>query len=189
MKVSFWKPPWYPAEPSHELRSIPAIIKGSWQCAVVEFVAAHRAKRALGKVGPKGIQRFLNRELNQRFTDAGWTVNDGRYVCESTLVRVTFRHQMSIGSDIVDAIRAVGREKITQVAILAASRSFLRDISPNDAAALASFEKIRTEVQSLNNCVTLPLLLGVLEPGAELPSELGRVVKERRPRDTYMPQS
>jgi hypothetical protein len=65
-------------------------------------------------------------------------------------VRVTFRHQMSLGSDIIDAIRAHHRAGMELVAIMAASRAFLNVISPNDAAVLTSYEKLKAEVDSLH---------------------------------------
>ena len=60
-------------------------------------------------------------------------------------LRITFRHQMSLGSDVVDALKVCRKGGMTEAAILAASDQFLDVISPNDARALVSYEKLRRE--------------------------------------------
>jgi hypothetical protein len=188
MRAELRNAPWYEGEPSPTLeRALSLIADGTWREAAGDFYAERVAKQALGKQAPKGIQRFLNAALDRRFEEAGWIVHDGRFTRERTWIRVTFRHQMSLGSDIVDALRAVGREQMEQAAILAASSDFLRMISPNDHNALVSYEKLAVEVDSLRGCIDIPLVIGRLEPASPLPGDVAKVVYSPRPRDSYEP--
>lgn len=50
---------------------------------------------------------------------------------------------MSIGSDVLHALKVCRKGGATEVLILAASERFLDVMSPNDARALVSFEKLR----------------------------------------------
>jgi hypothetical protein len=129
----------------------------------------------------------LNRTIGERFEAAGWDSLDGRYLKNSTWVRVTFRHQMSLGSDILDAVRLHVKESLSQVAILAGESGFLRLVTPNDAAALISFEKLRVAVAELNGVVTIPLIIGALSPKSDLPPEIALELGRARSRDKSVP--
>ena len=106
---------------------------------------------------------------------------------DSTWVRVTFRHQMSLGSDIVDALKVCKKEGITLAIILAASRESLNIISPNDASALISFEKLQREIISLNGAMDIPLLIGELTPKSAASQVIDDALRKERPRDITMP--
>lgn len=71
---------------------------------------------------------------------------------------------MSLGSDILDALKVCKKEGIEQAVILAANRKTLNIISPNDAAAIVSFEKLEKEILSLYGALDIPLLIGELTP-------------------------
>jgi hypothetical protein len=71
--------------------------------------------------------------------------------------------------------------------VFAASDRFLDVISPNDARALVSFEKLRREVRDLDGCLDIPLFIGRLEPSSELPAEVAAVLRDARPRDRFVP--
>ena len=188
MKVDLRPAPWSSVAPTEELEESIAILgDGTWAAAAEDFYADRAAKLALGKRAPKGIQPSLNRTLTRRFEEAGWDAYDGRFTKRSTWVRVTFRHQMSIGSDIIDAIRAHHRAGMELVAIMAASRSFLQLISPNDAGVLTSYEKLRAEVDSLEGCIDIPLLVGRLDPVSALRADVARTVAGERKRDVTRP--
>lgn len=190
MRAETENAPWYEGDPTDELEAALEIIADDvWREAAGDFYAERVAKEALGKKAPKGIQPFLNDVLDRKFEAAGWIVNQGRYTHHRTWVRVTFRHQMSLGSDLIDALRVAKKEDLEQVAILAAGRDFLDIITPNDAAALVSFEKLRVEVMSLDGCLDIPLVIGRLRPQSELPPDVARVVSRGRPRDTYVPRA
>ena len=94
---------------------------------------------------------------------------------------------MSLGSDLLDAIRVHTKEKYQQVAILAAESGFLRLISPNDVNALVTFEKLRMAVVDLQGVVSPPLYIGALTAFSEVPSEILAELNRARPRDTRAP--
>jgi len=189
MRVTFECAPWVGDDVSTHLEDIPGILQGSWLEAAEEFFAARLVKESMGRKAPKGLQPYLNRVLEKRFEAAGWSCEGGRYWAGSRWVRITFRHQMSIGSDIVDSLSFACRSSADAVAILAADERFLRTISPNDAGVLTSFEKLRLQVRELAGCLDIPLVIGRLEPASPLPDPVARVVMGKRERDVYVPKS
>jgi len=190
MIVRLQTAPWYKAAPTLELREACEVLgDGVWREAAVNFYAERSARVKRGLSAPKGIQSFLNRTIGERFEAAGWDSLDGRYLKNSTWVRVTFRHQMSLGSDILDAVRLHAKENLSQVAILAAESGFLRLVTPNDAAALVSFEKLRVAVAELEGVVKIPLIIGALSPTSDLPAEIALELGRARSRDKSVPTS
>jgi len=181
--------PWFGGEPSAGLLEAVDLLDGVWRVAAGEFYADRQAKLALGKSAPKGSQRFLNRAIEQRFEAASWDVQGGRFIKGSTWVRITFRHQMSLGSDLLDALKVAKKTDVRQVAILAASAEALATISPNDQHALTSYEKLSAAVQDLAGCMDIPLVIGQLSLRSPLPADVARVVLADRPRDTYVPST
>jgi hypothetical protein len=179
--------PWYEGVATAELLEAVDLLDGVWRVAAGEFYADRQAKVALGKPAPKGSQRFLNRAIEQRFEAAGWDVHGGRFTKGRTWVRVTFRHQMSLGSDLLDALKVAVKTDAEQVAIMAASADALATISPNDQHALTSYEKLSAAVHDLTGCLDIPLVLGQLILRSPLPADVARVVLGDRPRDTYTP--
>jgi hypothetical protein len=163
------------------------VLLGSWLQAATDFYAVRLAKEANHAKAPKGVQPFLNKVLDQRFEDAGWEGRSGRYWMDTSWVRITFRHQMSLGSDLLDALKVSRKSGFDRAFILAADLGFLRTISPNDAAALTSYEKLRIEVGELNGCIESPLTIGRLRPISPLPPKVAAVVHGNRPRDEYAP--
>ena len=159
-----------------------------WKEASVSFAAEREAKMKSGQTAPKGMQRYLNEVITKRFTSNGWTGDAGYFFKGKTWVRITFRHQMSLGSDILDAIKVCKKEGMQQAVILAANRKTLNLISPNDAAAIVSFEKLEREIQSLNGALDIPLLYGELTPISSASSDINNELRKARPRDVSVPQ-
>ena len=95
---------------------------------------------------------------------------------------------MSLGSDILDAIKVCKKEGIQQALILAANRRTLDLISPNDAAALVSFEKLEREILNLNGALDIPLLYGELSPVSSASNDINVELRKARPRDISIPQ-
>jgi hypothetical protein len=188
MNVRLQTAPWYEGAPSRELTEACDLLgDGVWREAAIDFYAERSARVRRGLNAPKGIQAFLNRTIDRRFEDAGWESLDGRYLKNGTWVRVTFRHQMSLGSDILDAVRLHSKDNLNQVAILAAESSFLRVITPNDASALVSFDKLRVAVAELYGVIVTPLIIGELTPKSDLPSEIFVELRRARLRDKSVP--
>lgn len=159
-----------------------------WKEASVLFAAERETKMKSNKTAPKGMQRYLNEVIAKRFTSNGWTGEAGYFFKGKTWVRVTFRHQMSLGSDILDAIKVCKKEGMQQAVILAANRKTLDLISPNDAAAIISFEKLEREILSLNGALDIPLLYGELTPISSASNDVNAELRKARPRDISVPQ-
>jgi hypothetical protein len=190
MKLHLEAAPWAANTPSEELlEAVDIAARSVWRDAATDFYVTREARRLAGRPQPKGAQLFLNGVLDERFATAGWDGLEGRYRKGSTWVRITFRHQMSLGSDLLDALRLAGREGVRHLAICAATLPFLRLISPNDAGALVSYEKLTAQVSELDGVLDLPLFIGRLTPISVLPEEVSRSLHMPRPRDSYVPSS
>ncbi len=161
--------------------------EGVWRQAAVQY---HREKTdALhaGKVGPQGVQSFLNRIIDERMDQNDWKGSEGRYRKEDAWVRVTFRHQMSLGADILDALYEHRREGASQTAIIAARNDFLKVISPNDWRVLCSYEKLKSACERLEGCLDFPIFIGRLEPFSDLPKDVAALLASQRPRGRTIP--
>ena len=190
MRLTLQAAPWGEARPTPELlNAIEAIAANVWSEAAIRFYADRAAKLRRGKSAPKGMQAELNRVIAERLEEAGWTGADGRFMKGGTWIRVTFRHQMSLGSDLIDAMKVCKNGGCELAVILAADSATLKTISPNDAAALVSFEKLRIAVADLAGVTDIPLLLGCLQPSSAPSMEIAQALAEKRPRDVIVPQS
>lgn len=189
MKTRLLAPPWVNTELTEELKeAIEIISQDVWKEASVRFSAEREVKLRSGKSAPKGMQRYLNEVLVERFAEKGWDGDSGYFFKNKTWIRVTFRHQMSLGADILDAIKVCKIEGMEIAAILAANRSTLTIVSPNDASALVSFEKLQSEVLSLNGAIDIPLLIGELTPLTSASIAINAELKKERPRDISVPK-
>ena len=168
MKATVTKAPWVNDDLTPESLAALELIDGSWREACSRFVTMSQIKVSAGKSAPKGIQFFLNEVLTERFVEAGWDADDSRFRLNSTWVRVTFRHQMSLGSDLLDAVRLSSMGGVTQCLILAAGNEFLRIITPSDAMAICSAEKFVSQVARLNGAISAPIFIGELAPSSKL---------------------
>lgn len=189
MNTRLFASPWVKTQKTIETEEAIELLKDDvWKEASVLFAAEREAKMKFNKSAPKGMQRYLNDVIINKFTSNGWIGEAGYFFKEKTWVRVTFRHQMSLGSDILDAIKVCKKEGIQQALILAANRKTLDLISPNDAAALVSFEKLEREILNLNGALDIPLLYGELSPISSASNEINVELRKARPRDISIPQ-
>lgn len=159
-----------------------------WKEASILFAADREAKMRLGRTAPKGMQRFLNEVIVNRFISNGWIGDAGYFFKNKTWIRITFRHQMSLGSDILDAIKVCKIEGMQLAIILAANKKTLDLISPNDAGAIVSFEKLEREILSLNGALDIPLLYGELTPESSASKDINNELRKARPRDVSIPK-
>lgn len=181
--------PWVKTKKTLETEEAIELLKDDvWKEASVLFAAERETKIKFNKSAPKGMQKYLNDVILKKFTSNGWIGEAGYFFKEKTWVRVTFRHQMSLGSDILDAIKVCKKEGIQQALILAANRKTLDLISPNDAAALVSFEKLEREILNLNGALDIPLLYGELSPISSASNDINVELRKARPRDISIPQ-
>ena len=130
------------------------------------------------------IQSFVERAIDRKLTEAGWLGDSGYYVKGSTWARITFRHQMSIGSDFLDALKVCKKQGMELAVIIAANRETLDVITPNDASGLVSFEKLRSLALDMDGAMDIPLLIGELTPMTLAPSDIDAEIRKYRPRDT-----
>jgi hypothetical protein len=187
MRAILENAPWIAGNHTVMPEGLGDILLGSWAEAATDFYAVRLAKESNRAKAPKGVQPFINKVLDRRFLEAEWEGASGRYWRDGTWVRITFRHQMSLGSDLLDALKVCRKSGFDQAIILAADLPFLRTISPNDAGALTSYEKLRIELAELNGCIEFPLAIGRLQPKSSLPPRVAALVLRGRPRDEYMP--
>lgn len=189
MKTKLLAPPWVKTDLTEELKEAIEIIgQDVWKEASIRFSAEREVKLRAGKSAPKGMQRYLNEVLTEHFSEKGWDGDSGYFFKNKTWIRITFRHQMSLGADILDAIKVCKIEGMEVAAILAANKSTLTVVSPNDASALVSFEKLQSEVLSLNGAIDIPLLIGELTPLTSASTAINAELKKNRPRDVSVPQ-
>ena len=190
MKTRLLASPWVKSPMTQETAEAIELLKDDvWKEASILFAAEREAKLKSGKSAPKGMQRYLNDIIKNRFTSNGWWGGAGYFFKKETWVRVTFRHQMSLGSDILDAIKVCKKEGMRQAVILAANRKTLDIISPNDAAAIVSFEKLEREIMSLNGALDIPLLYGELTQLSSASNDINHELRKARPRDISIPNS
>lgn len=71
--------------------------------------------------------------------------------------------------------------------IIAASRETLDVITPNDAAAPVSFEKLRSLALDLDGAMNVPLPIGELTPMTLAPSDIDAEMRREHPRDNTVP--
>ena len=188
MRVRLYAAPWSTSTLTDEANEAIKIIgKDVWRDASILFYSMRDTKVRAGKSAPKGMQRFLNEVLAQRFEEKGWEGDAGYFVKGKTWIRITFRHQMSIGSDFLDALKVCKKEGIELALILAANRNTLQLVSPNDANALVSFEKLMNEVMSLDGAMDIPLIIGELTPLTSASTDINNELLKERPRDLFVP--
>lgn len=180
--------PWVNTTLTREAKEAIEIIGDNvWREASIHFIAEREYKLGMGKSAPKGMQKYLNKVIDTRFSNNKWFSDLGYFFKKQTWIRVTFRHQMSLGSDILDAIKVCKKEGMQQAIILAANKKTLDLISPNDATALVSFEKLQNEIIGLNGALDIPLLIGELTPLSTASVDIGKELKKQRLRDTTIP--
>lgn len=188
MKVTLFAPPWgAPALTPEAEEAIKIIADGLWAEASLAFYAKRNAKIASRARAPKGMQRTLNELLVKKFDANGWAADSGYFMKGETWIRVTIRHQMSLGSDFIDAQKVCARSGVKLAIILAADLQTLKTISPNDAAAIVSFEKLQNAVIDLDGVINIPLLYGKLTPSSHASFDIERELHLNRPRDTTIP--
>lgn len=188
MKVRLVSPPWGEPELTEDVKHAIEIINDNiWREASINFYAERAQKERAKKPAPKGMQKYLNDILKQRFQENEWEGESGYFFKNQTWIRITFRHQMSLGSDIIDAIKVCKKEGMKVAVILAANQKTLKLISPNDAPALVSFEKLERELLSLEGALDIPLIIGELSPLTSASTEINSELLKDRPRDLSVP--
>lgn len=190
MKTNLYAAPWTTPELTEEAKEAVKIISDDvWKEASIRYAAERDAKIRAGKSAPKGLQKYINEVLGEKFIAKGWEGGAGYFFKKQTWVRITFRHQMSLGSDFIDAVKVCKKEGMKLAIILAANYDTLKLVSPNDASAIVSYEKLANEVISLYGAIDIPLLIGELTPLTSASSDVNAELRKERPRDVTIPVS
>jgi len=188
VRLTYTRAPWTDQIPCDALMEVTTILQeGVWRQAAVEFSREKTKAAAAGKVGPQGVQSFLNGNIDERMDQNDWKGNQGRYRKEDAWIRITFRHQMSLEADLLDALYENKRQGASQTAIVASGNDFLKIISPNDWRALCSYEKLKAACGRLEGCLDFPLFVGKLEPFSDLPKDVTTLLSSQRPRGRTVP--
>ena len=188
MKVRFIAAPWMTPMLTKEAKELADVLADNvWSESSVEFFAERDSKLRFGKRAPKGMQKTINSVIGRKLREAGWEGDSGYFVKGETWVRITFRHQMSIGSDFLDALKVCKKQGVELAIILAANLQTLQVITPNDAAALVSFEKLQAQVIDLDGAMDIPLIIGELTPLTSASSDINAEIYKERPRDITVP--
>lgn len=180
MKIRLVRPSWNQDQPTNETKELSNLLDGVWRESANLFYLESKLCKSKGKSGPLGLQPFLNETINQRFIDNSWEGMDGRFSKNRTWIRVTFRHQMSLGSDFFDAIRLAKSENFEQCVLLAADDDFLRVITPRDWRSLCSFSKMSAQLAQLEGFFDTPLMIGELKPNSNLSTDLHTLIYGER---------
>ena len=188
MKTNLYVAPWTKPELTDEAKEAIKIISDDvWKEASIRYAAERDVKIRAGKSAPKGLQRFINEVLSEKFLANGWEGDSGYFYKNQTWIRITFRHQMSLGSDFIDAVKVCKKEGMKLAIIMAANHETLKLISPNDASAIISYEKLANEVMNLCGAIDIPLLIGELTPFTSASSDVNAELRKERPRDVTIP--
>ena len=180
MRVDVLPAPWNKGKLSKTALEGFELFRGAWREAATRYTSIYSVRSKSGRNLPKGVQKYLNQVLEERFTEAGWDAIEGRFRKGDTWIRVTFRHQMSLGSDLIDAIRICKKEGVKEAIILAGSDSFLRLVTPKDAAALVNYEKLANDVTRLNGVLDIPLYYGQLSQESKLHPDANKLILSER---------
>ena len=176
MKVTVQKATWYKNDLTPESVEAINLLNGVWREACNHFAASTNLRTANKKSGPMGIQQFINQTIDERFLESGWEGQNARFRKSSTWVSISFRHQMSLGSDLYNALWLWKRGDVKQVLLLAATLDFLRVITPKDAGSLTSFEKYAAALSHMTGAFDPPIVIGALEPNSKLDRKVAELV-------------
>lgn len=176
MKVVLQRPVWYSADLTRESLEAVGLLSGVWKEACLAFVATTKLRLANGRKPPMGIQPFINSAIDERFLAAGWDGRDSKFRKGNTLVLISFRHQMSLGSDLYSAVWLSKKEEIEQVLLLAGTLEFLRIVTPQDASSLTSFERYCSAISQMTGAFDPPLIIGGLDAESKLGEREAEVI-------------
>lgn len=137
----------------------------------VEFKMNNAEKEEQGKRAAKGKQSTINAAFKKRFVEAGWeqeknVFNDPQndlvidFWRRKVGVDVAFNHRSFIGGDLLRLQAAAEVKNVINVGVyICATKPFLRQISPSDAASMVSFERTQWFLQNFYSVLTVPIYL------------------------------
>ena len=114
-----------------------------------------------------GLQKTINERVDNLFVNDGWFVVDGRATKDRIQVRITFRHQMSIGTDFIEALKLIADNEVDYCVILVAEYDLVKFISPKDANSLLHYPKLSNFYNSYKSILPENLHIGSLSENVE----------------------
>jgi hypothetical protein len=169
----------YKPLPEWFIENIQGDLEDIWQVAARNYVSKYEALRAHGKKPPQGAQAFINSQLESTLSDRGWEGTDGRFVKDGVWLRITFRHQMSLGSDFMDALLLAHREQLKGLVIAAPSLDFAKVITPKDANSITTYEKLEEYFARAVELFQVPIAIGRLSPIGNIENKIQEVLISR----------
>ncbi len=151
-----------------------------WALAAGDFYARHVAAVAREIKPPLGIQPFINDRLDYELPSSGWEGSEGRFTKDNAWLRITFRHAMSLGSDFMDGLLLAYREGIRVAVIAAPSREFARLVTPRDAGAIITYERLEEYFSRAHPLFQIPLVIARLSEGEGLPPQVTEYLAKHR---------
>jgi len=155
-------------------------VSNIWAQSAGDFYARHVAAVARGIKPPLGIQPFINNRLDAELPASGWEGSEGRFTKDSTWLRITFRHAMSLGSDFMDGLLLAYREGIRVAVIAAPSIEFAKLVTPKDAGAIVTYERIEEYFSRAHPLFQIPLVIGRLSEGQGCPPQVTEYLAKNR---------
>ncbi len=147
---------------SQHLLEVKTFMGGVWGSAFDLFAARNHVRKEQNRTPKVGKQSDLNDVLEERFEENGWQGSDGRYFKDSTWIRFSFRHSMSLGSDFLEAFRVHKLEEFKLICLMYADENLLEEIWPSGGQALCSYEKASAYWSQIHSVLGMPLVLGRL---------------------------
>ena len=142
------------------LSSLNSILTGTWEESNQIFQASNSARIAQNKKKKVGLQSDLNALITQKLIDAGWEGEEGRFFRDGSWIRISFRHYMSQGADLLEAYSVFKRENFKQIALIYGEDAFLKSVWPGGHSALCSYEKAVSMWSQYEEILPMPLILG-----------------------------
>ena len=91
MNIRLVAAPWGSPALSEDVEEAIKIINDNiWRDASIQFYSVRDSKQKMGKSAPKGMQRYLNDVLKERFNSYGWDGDAGYFFKNKTWVRNYF---------------------------------------------------------------------------------------------------
>lgn len=147
---------------AHHLAEVKKLMDGAWGSASDLFSARNHVRREQNRTLKVGKQSDLNEVLEGRFEESGWQGSDGRFFKDSTWIRFSFRHSMSLGSDFLEAFRVHKLEGFQLICLMYADENLLENIWQSGGQALCSYDKASAYWSQLYSVLEMPLVLGRL---------------------------
>lgn len=159
-------------------------LEGVWREAASAWRRDLIANRASGGTTQKGTQKYINAALDERLEEAGWTGRAGRWRRNDVLLRVSFRHYTTIGSDLFDALRVCKNEGVRKYILVYASYDALKIITPDDSKTICSIDHLEDVLSAAQGVIDVDVLPVKLSIDGELPQEVHREVYSPRRLDS-----